>query len=96
MFILVDPSILVSGKKINFFLLLRIHSFLPYNSPGAGAGAGARAGAVLFLKGRSRSRSRRKSGGSETLQTCAKYLWIPALSGVSARLQYTGLLQDTG
>ena len=50
----------VSGKKINF-LLLRIHSFLPYNSPGAGAGA------VLFLKGRSRSRSRRKSGGSETL-----------------------------
>ena len=51
----------VSGKKINFLLLLRIHRFLPYNSPGAGAGA------VLFLKGRSRSRSRRKSGGSATL-----------------------------
>ena len=47
-------------KKTVFFLLLRIHSFLPYNSPGAGTGA------VLFLKGR--SRSRRKSGGSETLE----------------------------
>ena len=54
MFILVDHS-----RLENKFLLLRIHSFLPYNSPGAGAGA------VLFLKGR--SRSRRKSGGSETL-----------------------------
>ena len=29
--------------------MLRIHCFLPYNSPGAGAGT------VLFLKGRSRA-----------------------------------------
>ena len=37
MFFFVDPSRL---ENI-FLLLLRIHSFLPYNSPGAGAGAGA-------------------------------------------------------
>ena len=64
MFILVDPSrglVRVYCLYVCMFVLLRIHSFLPYNSPGAGAGA------VLFLKGRSRSRSRRKSGGSETL-----------------------------
>ena len=52
MFILVDPC-------RGLVRVLRIHSFLPYNSPGAGAGA------VLFLKGR--SRSRRKQGGSAAL-----------------------------
>ena len=45
---------------LNIFKLLRIQSFLPYNSPGAGAEA------VLFLKGR--SWSRRKSGGSAILE----------------------------
>ena len=48
--------IFVSGQKIIYFQLLRIQSFLPYNSPEAGA--------VLFLKGR----SRRKSGGSGRLR----------------------------
>ena len=35
----VNSVILNQGRKYFFLLLLRIHSFLPYNSPGAGAGA---------------------------------------------------------
>ena len=47
--------IFVSGKKINFLKLFWIHSFLPYNSPGAGAGSGS------SIKGRLRLRNTAES-----------------------------------